>query len=237
MTHLVLIYLGLCSILFGAEYQTPPQLLEKSLPGIARPEYLSSLSGSQNRITENFKTHELLSPRGNAFKLSVLPAKKCVDIFKELAEQKYIPFCYPEDGCYARAHEMTRVMEKKGIIAGKIFLEGALKVETKNSPKGYVEWRYHVVPLVAVREGGWLVLNAMDPSVANSPLTIKEWVAIQTSHPKGKITALYTTPRFNYTPSDKMKELTDYRIIDLAHTQKTLQTYLTLQTTRSKLQE
>lgn len=171
------------------------------------------------------KTHELLSPTGKPFKISVLTEEQVNQIFSEMAEQKHIPFCYPEDGCYARAHEMTRLMEKKGIIAGKVFLEGDLRVETKNSPKGFVEWWYHVAPLVAVRKGDETEMMVIDPSLAIKPVSLEAWEKLQTSHSSGKRDKLYQTQRFTYLPSDKKSQYSSYQDEDIKDTQTTMQRF------------
>ncbi len=242
MQYLILLFLGLSSILFSESHQPPSDpvgkarpVSEKQAPSPQIPMTLQeAMKSSDTNLMVDAETHELLSPSGKSFKISILTPKQTEDIFREMAGQKNIPFCYPEDGCYARAHEMTRLMEKKGIISGKLFLEGELKVETKNTPKGYVEWWFHVVPLVAVKKGDKIVLSVIDPSIASSPLTIEEWVAKQTSHPKGKEWALYRTERFNYLPSDKMQKLDNYRVKDIEHTTQTLNSYLVLQKERNK---
>ena len=242
MQYLILLFLGLSSILFSESQQPPTDPVGKARPASEKEASLlqtpmtlqEAIKSSDTNLLVEAETHDLLSPSGKSFKISLLTPKQAEDIFKEMAEQKNIPFCYPEDGCYARAHEMTRLMEKKGIISGKIFLEGDLKVETKNTPKGYVEWWFHVVPLVAVKKGDKIVLSVIDPSIASSPLTIEEWVAKQTSHPKGKAEALYRTERFNYLPSDKMQKLDNYRVKDIEHTTQTLNSYLVLQKERNK---
>ncbi len=242
MQYLILLFLGLSSILFSESQQPPTDPVGKARPASEKEASLlqtpmtlqEAMKSSDTNLLVEAETHDLLSPSGKSFKISILTPKQAEDIFREMAEQKNIPFCYPEDGCYARAHEMTRLMEKKGIISGKIFLEGDLKVETKNTPKGYVEWWFHVVPLVAVKKGDKIVLSVIDPSIASSPLTIEEWVAKQTSHPKGKAEALYRTERFNYLPSDKMQKLDNYRVKDIEHTTQTLNSYLVLQKERNK---
>ncbi len=242
MQYLILLFLGLSSILFSESQQPPTDPVGKARPASEKEASLlqtpmtlqEAMKSSDTNLLVEAETHDLLSPSGKSFKISILTPKQAEDIFREMAEQKNIPFCYPEDGCYARAHEMTRLMEKKGIISGKIFLEGDLKVETKNTPKGYVEWWFHVVPLVAVKKGDKIVLSVIDPSIASSPLIIEDWVAKQTSHPKGKAEALYRTERFNYLPSDKMQKLDNYRVKDIEHTTQTLNSYLVLQKERNK---
>lgn len=218
--------------------QTPmesqkPRPVTESNKQVPKPMTMEeALAKGNTHLLVDPKTHELLSPTGKPFKISVLTEETAEKIFKEMAEQKHIPFCYPEDGCYARAHEMTRLMEKKGVIAGKVFIEGDLKVETTNSPKGYVEWWYHVAPLVAIKKENKIEMFVIDPSLTKKPISVEDWVKLQISHPAGKKDELYHTERFIYTPSKKSGQLTDYQKQDLADTQTTLQTYLEAQKAR-----
>jgi len=187
---------------------------------------------SKNLVVDP-ETHELKSPTGKAFKISRLTEEQAFQLFKEMAEQKDIPFCYPEDGCYARAHKMTQLLEKKGVIAAKVFLVGDLKVETKNSPKGFVEWWYHVAPLIAVEKEKKIEMFVLDPSLGKGPMKLDDWVNLQISHPGGKKDSLYYTPRFNYTPSNKDQQRKEYDKDDKEDTQRTLEQYLRIQKERS----
>lgn len=131
--------------------------------------------------------------------------------FSYLAGQTQIPFRYPEDGCYARAHEMARLLEEKGVESEKIFLFGNLRVETRFAPEGVVTWWYHVAPVVQVQdEVGGAGRVVIDPSVSSSALQVSEWIAIQTGEncreiplgtPYAEGCFYQFTARFTYLPS------------------------------------
>lgn len=143
-----------------------------------------------------------------------------------MAKQEHIPFRYPEDGCHARAHEMSQLLEKMGYITGKVFIEGNLRVETKNSPKGYVEWWYHVAPIILVETRGKLEPYVIDPSVFDKPVPAEEWFAIQTRHPGGERRRTYQTPRFNYTPSSASNDgMANYSEDDISSMRSTMSSY------------
>jgi type VI secretion system secreted protein VgrG len=105
------------------------------------------------------------------------------ELFKDLADRKEtIPFDYPIDCCYSRAHEMCRIMKEKGVKCGKVwnyghnFPRAGLKADTKNVPWDYVEWTYHVAPTVKVHSGGGKTKDmVMDPSLFDKPVTVDEW--------------------------------------------------------------
>lgn len=97
-------------------------------------------------------------------------------LFKEMAGQPHIPFNWPADGCYARAHEMRRLMAEKGIESAKVFNYGSLSVTSPSIPDGGVTWRYHVAPTIEVQQSdGSTKPMVIDPSLSQSLMTPQEW--------------------------------------------------------------
>jgi hypothetical protein len=99
-----------------------------------------------------------------------------------------ITFMYPDDGCFARAHEMCRLMRASGLRPGKIWnYESSghvLHVDTRNHPSCFVEWWYHVAPTLCVRTGPWwwpflTTRMVIDPALFTGPVTTTDWKAIQ----------------------------------------------------------
>lgn len=165
----------------------------------------------------------LTDTSGKTFPVSSISLEYLQELFNELASNPEIPFKYPEDGCYSRAHEMSRILESKGIITGKAFIEGNLKVYTPNSPKGWVEWWYHVAPVVMVKIDGKDVPYIIDPSIFSKPVPADDWYNIQTIPTDVRTT--YYTNRFIYQPDNKSLELTSFREEDLKDTQETMKKY------------
>lgn len=91
-----------------------------------------------------------------------------------------IPFLYPDDGCWARAHEMRRLMLQMGHTSRKVWIHGNLRVATRNNPNCQVTWWYHVAPTLCVRHW-WLFARRMviDPSLFASPVTKATWKSVQ----------------------------------------------------------
>ncbi len=83
-----------------------------------------------------------------------------------------IPFQYPDDGCWGRAHEMCRLIIAAGVQPGKDWIYGSLKVRSANKPDCMVYWGWHVAPTVEVSGSGIMVI---DPSLFNSPVTETAW--------------------------------------------------------------
>jgi hypothetical protein len=90
-----------------------------------------------------------------------------------------IPFQYPDDGCWGRAHEMCRLIIAEGKATGKVWIYGKLKAKTKNHPKCFVEWGWHVAPTVNVHVGTNDVVHVIDPSLFSSHVTQPTWVSVQ----------------------------------------------------------
>ena len=190
------------------------------------------------KIDRTITKSKLTDAEGKEFEVSMVSYEYLEEIFQNLANQKHIPFRYPEDGCYARAHEMSMIMEKQKLISGKVFIEGKLRVETTNSPLGHVEWWYHVAPIIKVKKGKEELVYVIDPSIFNKPVPVEEWYKIQTKHqaplaadekdPSKK----YYTPRFTYQPFDSDK--TEFTKEDKEDVKETMASYLKIQEERDK---
>lgn len=157
---------------------------------------------SQGKVVcdETVGSSSVSDVNGESIPVSTISLEYAQRLFNELANDPTIPFGYPDDGCYARAHYMSQRLEGRGIVTDKVFVEGDLRVETANSPQGYVEWWYHVAPVVMVRQGEQEVLMVFDPSIFDRPVPVDQWVEIQTRHEGSRVDRVYNTNRFTYTP-------------------------------------
>lgn len=96
-----------------------------------------------------------------------------------------IPFLYPDDGCWARAHEMCRLMINIGLSPKKVWIRSQwpnrLHVDTKNNPSCYVEWGWHVAPTLCVRGPVFFQTQTMviDPSLFTTPVSEATWKNVQ----------------------------------------------------------
>jgi hypothetical protein len=105
-----------------------------------------------------------------------------------------IPFMYPDDGCWGRAHEMCRLMIEMGVKPAKVWINaanGPLKADTQNNPQCYVQWGWHVAPTICVRRWWWCFLwprrMVIDPSLFEKPVTRPAWKAVQ-NNPQASLT-------------------------------------------------
>lgn len=104
-----------------------------------------------------------------------------------------IPFQYVRDGCYARAHQMRRIItERYGFCCEKVFSfatssDDELAVKADKWGGCCVIWWYHVAPLIRVRlrlkglpKGKPLVMAmVIDPGMFDEPVPLSTWLAAQ----------------------------------------------------------
>ncbi|AHG88081.1 hypothetical protein J421_0544 [Gemmatirosa kalamazoonensis] len=92
-----------------------------------------------------------------------------------------IPFLYPDDGCWARAHEMCRLMLGMHLTPRKVWIDGSLHTPTKNNPSCFVNWGWHVAPTLCVRGPGFFRRRRMviDPALFTAPVTEATWKSVQ----------------------------------------------------------
>jgi hypothetical protein len=93
-----------------------------------------------------------------------------------------IPFLYPDDGCWARAHEMCRLMIQAGYSPAKVWIyaSSSLHVKTANHPNCNVYWGWHVAPTLKVDMGsGVIETMVIDPSLFYEPVRFYQWKSVQ----------------------------------------------------------
>ncbi len=120
-----------------------------------------------------------------------------------------IPFKHADDGCYARAHEMCRLMMAEGETPEKVWIYGSLHVVTSNVHQCDIYWGWHVAPTLMVTtpsappEGE---KHVIDPSLCTTPVTVAAWQALQNP----SATLRYSTWEafwsswYLYSPSDPL---------------------------------
>lgn len=135
------------------------------------------------------------------------------------ALQPCIPFQYVRDGCYARAHQMRRMITTRyGYCCEKVFSyatdsDDVLAVQANKWGGCCVEWWYHVAPLVRVRirlrlprlPRSYSIVLAMviDPGMFDKPVLLSTWLAAQENrgcNPRAKVSAYSIQPGSAYTP-------------------------------------
>ncbi|HAX74403.1 MAG TPA: hypothetical protein DCY88_00840 [Cyanobacteria bacterium UBA11372] len=92
-----------------------------------------------------------------------------------------IPFLYPDDGCWGRAHEMCRLMLANGVQPEKVWIYAGsvLRAATQNNPSCEVRWGWHVAPTLLVSTGGSPEIYVIDPSLFLTPVRQTIWFDVQ----------------------------------------------------------
>jgi Glutaminase len=130
-----------------------------------------------------------------------------------------IPFQYVRDGCYARAHQMRRIItERYRYCCEKVFSFGYVGNDELSVVAGKwggccVNWWYHVAPLVRVRMRligltkkplTLTLAMVIDPSMFDKPVLLSTWLAAQ-ENPACSATANVSSysiqPGSAYTPA------------------------------------
>jgi hypothetical protein len=92
-----------------------------------------------------------------------------------------IPFLYPDDGCWVRAHEMCRVIfEKGGVRSQKMWAFGdSLQAQTHNHPYCRTPvWYFHVAPVLDVFTSDVTSETiVIDPALFERPVDLATWAA------------------------------------------------------------
>jgi Glutaminase len=136
--------------------------------------------------------------RAHRLPAGVVTQARADALFRELAANKNIPFDYPLDCCFSRAHAMCKIMTDKGVRCDKVWYfaknwgapnmtpdlrpvkpDGKPVTFPEDGKERPVEWVYHVAPLIKVQGAdGKLSEKVIDPSLATRPLSKAEWEAI-----------------------------------------------------------
>jgi hypothetical protein len=110
--------------------------------------------------------------------------------------QRRISWMYPDNGCFSRAEQFNvRAAAAGKTRPYKLFAFGNwLRVNTSNTASGFMEWAWHVVPVVKNSAGQPIVFDAaLSPC---RPLPWKKWLALMASDVN-----LFDTAGSNFTVS------------------------------------
>jgi hypothetical protein len=136
-------------------------------------------------------------PNADVTQLKVYDPPFIQQAFYSISNSFEIEFNFPQGGCQQRAQIMSMILDKKfNIEHCKLWLFApaamdmnetfTLYIEDKNglSPSGKIEWNYHVVPVVQVRDTNAIDTLVIDPSInRNEPMTMEDWFnSIGNSH-------------------------------------------------------
>ena len=132
------------------------------------------------------------------------------DPFQAPSFMRRLTWLYPDDGCYARAAMMKNFLAESGYLKpSRVFIFGNLRVETDNSPRGYVTWWYHTAPVVRINGQVFVLDPAISPS---GPMAIQDWAESQTEDLDDVRLAYCTSSTYHPGSScEKSSEIDDAR--------------------------
>jgi Glutaminase len=125
-----------------------------------------------------------------------------------------IPFQYVIDGCYARAHQMRRIItEKFKHCCEKVFSfanqgNDTLAVKADKWGGCCVTWWYHVAPLIRVRVKlgkPHVIAMVIDPGMFDQPVPLSTWLGAQenaTCSPNAHVSMYSIQPGHAYWPTN-----------------------------------
>ncbi|MFW9844621.1 MAG: protein-glutamine glutaminase family protein, partial [Candidatus Thorarchaeota archaeon] len=181
-------------------------------------------------VTETLNTHEIVDvisdPKEHGGSSNHNPPPdppvsedRAMELFNEMKaltcapcnpQAPCIPFNYPDDGCYARAHEMCRLMSAEG--PRKVWIYGTLRVPSVNYPYCIVPWSWHVAPTLTVTTSGGDATRVIDPSLCDGPVSPESWKGLQ-GDPDAELEETDCTPFWSrydgYAPEDDIYD-TEY---------------------------
>jgi len=181
--------------------------------------------------------HETNDPNDEELLVSTLSEEELTYIFTILKNDKENFFNNIRGGCEARAHRMVQVLDGLGVQSIKVFIQGradnTLRVKTDKEPAGFVEWPFHVAPLVKLKTGKKIIKRVktgffsskevevdeivdmvLDPGIFDKPVPLSQWIKIQTEFNKTIKRDLFFTQKYNYFPQDKYEKLKSYQDMD-----------------------
>ena len=177
---------------------------------------LSIATSAQNKSgklhqTKSYPKENLYSKDNDkTIELSVLSESEATNAFNYLSAQSDIPFEFALDGCYAIAHKMCQLLENKGIISGKAFIEGELYFDSKIL--GEIPWNYRDATVIIVKPKGqeMALPYIIDPTLFDKPVPYNAWKDLLIIKVNSSIMHEYFTNRFAYDPNDRLNDLTSY---------------------------
>jgi hypothetical protein len=120
-----------------------------------------------------------------------------------------IPFLYPKDGCWIRAHLMVYKMldYSPPEEPEKIYIQGSLDPFAPNDPDCGLPWGWgwHIAPTLMVSLPGGDEKRVIDPSLASAPVSETDWVSLNNPSFPPTLTSLAWTvynPVLNNTATE-----------------------------------
>jgi hypothetical protein len=132
----------------------------------------------------NFSSVPIWSDADIAAQFAATRDKRYItDALDPTPNPRRITWMYPQDGCFDRAEQVNVLIDQAGKTRpAKLFAFSTnpkLHAVTNNDDHGFVEWEFHVVPIVRTTAGQPIVFDAaLSPC---RPLNYKDWLLLMVS--------------------------------------------------------
>jgi hypothetical protein len=135
--------------------------------------------------------------------IPLMPSEATMNlIFSACATDPVQTFAFKSDGCYARAHQMARIIQQNGYGCGKLFIYASSSpLAVTVSSFCCQQWSFHVAPLVRFKNAsGVAEVRVFDPSLFSTPVTKDEWFnkCKSTCYPGSNIGATFLAQPYVY---------------------------------------
>jgi hypothetical protein len=87
------------------------------------------------------------------------------------------------NGCEGRADAVCLLLDEWGVPNYKAWVFGGAYLKKNHVGELHQNWKYHVAPVLPVKEDGQIVYYVLDPATADSLQLIEEWSAAITKIP------------------------------------------------------
>lgn len=157
----------------------------------------------------------LKDANGHRFAVSVVSFDLALQIFTDLQRMMVRDGGPASDGCYARAQKMAFTLEGRGVVVGKIMARGRFKVLNENFKNGFVNWGFHVAPVIVIDDGLGRSVWVLDPLLFSEPVPIESWLALLTENSRSRLAEVFVTNRFVFHPNHKDQRIRNWRPVDM----------------------
>lgn len=155
--------------------------------------------------------------------VSIVPLEELKKIVSDLRFRYELALEFAEEGCFARAHLLAQMFEKKGINVGKFFAIAELdSFQVALGPLNKIEhWTYHVAPFVWAHnpETDLTEMKIIDFVLFDGPVSALEWEERLVKENKNVQYTRSFRSRFAYKSDTEWENLKDYEPQELKDAQ------------------
>ncbi len=155
-------------------------LIAVSIQGLAKAEsVLNSFEQAQASLQRLNSPTLCETPAPPLALREAISPEEAMKLFAEARDSKALFYRHPSNGCYAIAHIISDLFEKRGVKTRKVMIEGDLNFKTPYAPdqkKGMIHWEWHVATAVKVQSADGSIQDyVIDPATLERPEPIQSW--------------------------------------------------------------